>query len=421
MMKTIKMMVMVVLCFALYSVALSADWPQWLGPTRDGMTTEVPTQLPAEMKPLWKFALNAEAHNGIAVSGMTALVGDFVEAKIPDPAPDTLPPGKGILYAVDLNTGNQLWKFEYDEKGKDNGDAFDYGNVMRATPVVADGKAFICGASGTVFSVDMITGKEIWHKKLAEDFNGAAPEWGYSSSLIIVDGKLILNPGGADAAIVAVNPATGETIWKTAGDGATYSSLISGNFGGVSQLVGYDGGNLCGWEVATGKRIWKITPAENEDYLIGSPVNVDGKLLVAGTKNFTRLYTFGKLGKINTKPAAVNEDLTPDMPTPIYYKGLVYGICNNGIICLDPAKKLKKLWSNDALPGATSFGMLFAGNDRVLVCTYDGDAYLLEATGTKLNVISEAHKLFSGYAFPAVASGKLIARSAKELACYSLK
>ncbi|MGC8001492.1 PQQ-binding-like beta-propeller repeat protein, partial [Salmonella enterica] len=72
------------------------------------------------------------------------------------------------------------------------------------------------------------------------------------------DGKLILYAGGPQAAIVALDPATGKTIWRAPGNPPGYGSLVVGTLGGKRQLVGHDATSLGGWDIATGRRLWKL-------------------------------------------------------------------------------------------------------------------------------------------------------------------
>ena len=76
----------------------------------------------------------------------------------------------------------------------------------------------------------------------------------------MVDDKLIVNPGGKDAGLVALDMGTGEVIWKTPGEPAAYASFVSASFGGERQIVGYDKTSLGGWDLATGERLWTLVP-----------------------------------------------------------------------------------------------------------------------------------------------------------------
>ena len=132
---------------------------------------------------------------------------------------------------------------------------FDYGNAARATPLIAGELTYLYGAVGHLNCVETDSGKVVWKKDLRTEFNVDDDiPWGMCSSPLLVDDKLIVNPGAAEASLVALNPADGHVIWKTAGDSAAFSSFIVGTFGGKRQLVGYDKTSLGGWDIETGAR-----------------------------------------------------------------------------------------------------------------------------------------------------------------------
>ena len=129
------------------------------------------------------------------------------------------------------------------------------------TPLIDGQRVFLYGALSHLHCVDLATGRIIWQKNIRESFGVTAmAAWGFCSSPLIADGKLIVNPGGKEAAIVALEPATGKVLWQTPGDQAAFGSFIVGEFGGRRQLVGYDKKSLGGWDLQDGKRLWQLVP-----------------------------------------------------------------------------------------------------------------------------------------------------------------
>ena len=163
------------------------------------------------------------------------------------------------------------------------------------------------------------------------------------STPLIVDDMLIVNPGAPDASLVALGLYTGETIWQTPGEPSGYGSLILGTFGGVRQIVGHDATSLAGWDPNTGRRLWTLLPTKKGDFNVPTPVNIDGRLLVATENNGTRLYDFDADGRINPTPIAQNRKLAPDTSTPVAIDGLLFG-CFRGLYCLDLDDDLKTLY-----------------------------------------------------------------------------
>ena len=124
-----------------------------------------------------------------------------------------------------------------------------------ATPLIEGDFVFLLGAMGNLHCVSLASGKVIWSKHLRRDFGDVKlTSWGCCSSPLIADGRLIVNPGAKDASLVALEPATGEVVWKTPGGPASFGSLILATFGGRQQLIGHDQNSLGGWDPANGER-----------------------------------------------------------------------------------------------------------------------------------------------------------------------
>src|SRR5438105_7474886 len=134
----------------------------------------------------------------------------------------------------------------------------------------------------------MATGKPVWEIDVKETFAANDErKWGFSSSPLIVEDKLILNPGGEKASLVALDPKSGKVLWKTPGKPASYGNFLAGTFGGVQQVIGWDKDTLGGWEVATGKRLWEWKPETKSVFNVPTPLAWGDKLLVAVESNGT--------------------------------------------------------------------------------------------------------------------------------------
>lgn len=240
----------------------------------------------------------------------------------------------------------------------------------------------LAGAFGHVQAVELATGKTKWELNLREAFGLEAPlKWGFCASPLIVDGKLILNPGGPQASLVAVDPLTGKVLWKTPGTPPSFGSMLAGTFGGKLQIVGYDDETLGGWDVATGKRLWTLKLARSSPFNVPTPVVVGERLLICHENLGTALFDFDTEGKIVEKPAATFKPLAPDSHTPVAVGGRVFGVWN-ALFCLDAKDGLKALWESDADPYA-KYCSIVASDDRLLVTTAAGELILVDAKADK--------------------------------------
>ena len=383
----------------------NGDWPQWRGEQRDGLVAWLPATLPEKKIVRWKQVLFSEGLGGVAVAGDRVVVGDRDATDQED-----------LFHGLDRATGERIWTLRYPAAGK-----LDYGNSPRATPLLHEGRAYLLGAFGHLHCVRLADGQEIWKRHLREDFS-AHDElvWGACSSPLVVDGRLIVNPGAPEASLVALDPATGAVIWRTAGAPPAFASLVVGELAGRRQLVGFDRGSCGGWELATGERLWSLVPRVAGDFNVPTPVLLGNRVAVFSENNGARLIGFDAAGAASV--VATQASLVPDMHTPVATAGRVYAVHRGKIHCL-AAADLTPLWTqaDRSLKGHAS---IIATADRVLLLTAAGELILLDAAADRFAPLAR-HKLFarevSLHAHPAVADRSIYVRGPGSLLCVSLE
>jgi outer membrane protein assembly factor BamB/ABC-type phosphate/phosphonate transport system substrate-binding protein len=380
-------------------------WPDWRGPNRDGHVAQLPSRLPSTPKFLWKKGAMNGSLAGLSIDGKRLILAerDFADEN-------------DLYRCLDANNGELLWLAQFPARGK-----LDYGQSPRATPIIHARNAYLLGAFGDLRCVNITDGKLNWQRNLPRDFQAQLPTWGMTSTPLIVDDELIVNPGGTNASLVALDPATGRTLWTSPGPPAAYSAFICGDFGGRRQIVGYDRQSLGGWDVKTGQRLWKLVPPVEGDFNVPTPIAVDGALLVFTENNGTRLYRFDDSGRIISKPAAEFADLAPTTATPVVTRDRVFG-AHSGLHCLDIQKGLKSIWHAD-IESLGEHASFLADNDRVLVLTFGGELLLLDARADNCSIISRM-RLFGDdvevYSYPALVGQRLYARGGSSVVCVDL-
>ena len=383
----------------------NGDWPGWRGAQRDGRVAWLPSTLPEDLQPAWTAELTGEGVGGIAVSDGCVIVGSRDVLDRSD-----------VFQCFDQKSGDLLWQHFYPARG-----ALDYGNSPRATPLIHDGLVYTLGAFGDLYCIELESGLPFWKRNLATDFQAQELTWGHSGSPIIVDGKLIVQPGGEKHTIVALDPETGELIWSAPGISTGYSSLIAGTYGGVSQVIGYDAASLGGWDVATGKRLWSLIPPEKGDFNVPTVVPFGPQVLVSTENNGTRCYGFAAGGRLLPEPVAVNSDLTPDSHTPVLSGGRLFGIWNE-LWALD-AKTLETTFS-DADDSFAVYGSLIASDDRLLGLTANGELLLISTDADTPSIVSRRSLAKPGVdvlSHPAVAGTAVYLRVGRTLHKFPLK
>lgn len=365
----------------------------------------MPRKWESKSRTVWKASLESEGLAGIAASN------DFVFLN-----GRNLDDTKDVCQCLDAADGAELWNVTYPAKGQ-----LDYGNSPRATPYIHDEIIFFQGAFGDLHAVDLESGEVVWSQNFYKKFETKVPTWGACASPLVADGKLIVTPGAKAASLLALDPATGEVIWQTAGRESGYGSFIVATLGGVAQVVGHDSESLGGWDLKTGRRLWELIPSRPGDFNVPTPVIVNEGLAVMTENNGSRIYGFDNQGRIQSQPLAVNLDLASDTTTPVVVGDTLIG-CDDQLVMLDLQHKLKlraKLKTRDFRGHAS----LIAGPDSVLVVGHDGTIHLVEARQHELRITSKFNPFDEPveiYSHPALVRDRLYVRGGRTLLCVDL-
>jgi len=313
---------------------------------------------------------------------------------------------------LDAQTGKKLWTVRSPAIGN-----LDYGNSPRATPLIIENRVFLHGAFGYLSCVELDTGKVVWEINIRDEFDADDNrKWGTCASPIIAGGNLIINPGAKDASLVAINPANGKTVWKSAGKTAGYGSFIVGTFSGVEQIIGYDADTLGGWDPKTGKRLWTLKPDSPNDFNVPTPIIYGEKLIVSTENNGTRIFQFKKDGTLDPKPLATHRKLAPDTATPVLCGDRLFGVWRR-LYCLDVKDNLKELYESDEKPFARYCAAVSDG-ERVLLISLDSELILLDGKAKEYTNLGKV-KIFPQdkgvYAHPAFVGNKVYLRGESQI------
>jgi outer membrane protein assembly factor BamB len=237
-----------------------ADWPQWRGANRDGKSAETGllAQWPAGGPPLvWKAG-----GAGSGYSSMSVVAGKLYTVGARG--------GTEYVHAFDIATGRKLWEAA-------NGSEYsnDRGNGPRGTPTIDGGRLYVLGASGDLTALDAAKGTRIWSVNVLREFGGSNPRWGLSESPLIVGDRLLVNAGGSNASIVALNKRDGKVIWKSQSDGAGYSSAVVQRVGSTEQAVFFTANRAVGVDIKDGRMLWEYPRVANRVANIATPVVKD--------------------------------------------------------------------------------------------------------------------------------------------------
>lgn len=250
--------VLMLLCSSAVVMAQAGgEWPQWRGANRDGISKETGLlkQWPDAGPPLaWKTTGAGRGYSSLSVAGgriyTIGLRGD-----------------KEYVIAFDEKTGKELWATAH-------GGAFrnDRGDGPRGTPTVEGDRVYSLGGDGDLSAVDAKTGKLIWQMNVLKKFGGSNITWGISESPLVIGEKVIVNAGGKDASIVALNKADGSLIWKSQSDRSGYSSGMPVQVGSTMQVIFFTHNRVVGLDAKDGKLLWDYPKAANNVANAATPV-----------------------------------------------------------------------------------------------------------------------------------------------------
>jgi outer membrane protein assembly factor BamB len=230
--------------FSPVAYAQSFSWPQWQGPTRDGLTKERgllqawPEKGPRQR---WLFENCGAGYAGPAIAdGRLFIMGERN--------------GSAELIALNADTGDELWAVAIGSEYQN-----DWGDGPRNTPAVDGDRVYALSATGVLVCVKAEDGEELWRVPM-ESLGGKVPNWGYAESVLIDGDKVLCTPGGPQGAVAALDKMTGRVIWQSRGvpDYAHYSSTVVGEFNGQRQYVHLLEKRLVGLSAEDGSLLWEV-------------------------------------------------------------------------------------------------------------------------------------------------------------------
>lgn len=318
----------------------------------------------------------------------------------------------------DAADGTELWKLVYPAPGD-----LDYGNSPRATPQIHGDYVYLLGAFGHLHCLKLKTGDVVWKKDLRQEFQVTSKMvWGHSSSPLVVENRLIVNPGGPDAGFVALELETGKIIWKTPGDAAAFASFVVATISGRQQVIGYDAISLVGLNPATGQKLWRHVPPRTNDFNVPTPILWRDKLILSSENNGTRLHGFDAKCCLIDKPLAVNEDLAPDTHTPVVVGDRLFGVWDE-LFCLDIKNGLNQIWTGESKT-FHQYTSLIASDTRLLAAGVHGELVLFDPAADRFQELSRMQVVDddSGvFAHPAIVGDRLYVRTSTDIRCFGLK
>ena len=379
----------------------TADYPQFLGPHRNGVVTGIKLNLDWDIHPpklVWRQPIGA-GWSGFAVVGNSAITqeqeGDWE---------------KVVCY--ELQTGAVKWS----HKDSARYDAPPAGLGPRATPTISGNRVYTLGSTGILNCLDFETGEPLWTTHIFEENKADPPPWGVSISPLVFDELVIVSAGGA----VAYHRETGEIVWTGYRTKSGYSSPLLTTLAGTEQIVLFNQGLITAHEPLTGNLLWKQPWVESYAECVAQPVPISDDTLLASTGYGAgaKLYQVSRnpTGEFDVSVIWETLALKAKFTNIIHYEGYLYGLDDGILACVNPADGTRQ-WKSDRY----GHGQTILISDVLLVTTESGEVVLVEPD-PEHHIEHARFAPLKGKTWntPALAGPYLLIRNDREAACYQL-
>lgn len=399
-----------VIALLVTGVAPADDWPQWMGPQRDGVWREtgIVDTFPKDGPPVrWRIKIGG-GYAGPAVVGNRVFVTDKQLAQGAQDAADPFQrgrtPASERVLCLDDRNGDILWKHEYECPY-----TVSYPAGPRTTPVVKEGRVYTLGSEGHLFCLNAEDGKIIWSKELKTEYqHPQSPVWGYSANPLLDGDKLICLVGGKQTTVVAFDKSTGKEIWRALDSsgphGPGYSSPIIIEAGGKRQLIVWTPTSLNALDPETGAAYWSEKFESSQGLSVATPRVRGDHLFISAFYNgslMMKLDPHKPKATVDWKRGGQNEKLTDALhcliSTPVIDGNHIYGVCSYGELrCLD-LKNGDRMWSTfDATSQKSArWGTAFIvrHEDRYFLFSEQGDLIMAHLKPEGYQELGRAHLL----------------------------
>ena len=396
------------------SVALlaAADWPQFLGPTRNAVYpgTDLAATWPKDGPPVaWQRKLGAGWAGAVAAGGKVVVFHRVGNDE--------------LVECLDATSGRELWKQAFPTRYVDN---FGFDNGPRATPCIADGRVFVFGANGNLHALNFATGQPLWSADAQKDFGADKGFFGFACSPTVEGKVLLVNVGGKDGrGLAAFDTATGKALWQANDEEASYSSPVVATFGGGRHALFFTRHHLVSLDPATGAARFRFPWGPKMHASVSAAVPV-----VSGDTVFISAGYGAGAAALRVKPGGVEkiwsgeDQLTAQYVTPVLRDGFLYGF--TGRVDTGPRPELrcvewatgKVRWSTDRVPHG---GIILAGAD-LLIAGDTGEILRVAAEPKDFREKARAQLVGrEGRAQPAIVDGRLLVRDKTKLVVVDLR
>ncbi len=376
----------------LFTSVQAADWPQWRGPQRNGISEEKDwlDQWPAAgPKIAWTAKVGLGPSSFVIGGGRAFTLGHA--------------DGKDTVFCFEAATGKSLWKHSY---AAELGDKFFEGGTT-GTPTLAGERLYVLSRWGDAFCFEAASGKIVWNINVQKQTGIRVPDWGFTGAPLVLGRRLILNIGESG---VALDPATGAILWQSADKNAGYSTPLPVALDGRTLVLMGSSQSYLAVNPEDGKEAWRVRWVTEYGVNAADPIVSGDRLFISsGYGKGAGLFRLGtsepeELWKIRTLRTQLNAAILID--------GHLYGVDGDttslgALKCLDLATGTEKWAHKDFRTGAVS-----GADGRLIALSGTGTLLIAPASPAQFKPTASA-KILDGkcWTAPVLANGLIYCRT----------
>jgi outer membrane protein assembly factor BamB len=373
---------------------LAADWPQWRGPLRNGVSSERGwfSRWPGSgPKRLWRAQVG-EGWSSVAV------VGNRVYTMGNTGNRDT-------VFCLDAGTGKVVWRHSYPCA------TGDYGGP-RATPTVDGTVVYTISREAQAYCLNAANGKVIWGKDLKKEVGAQAPRWGFAGSPLVHSRRVIYNVGANGVAL----DGAGRVSWKSGGAGAGYASPVAFTIGNQQGVAIFAASGLVAVNPLNGRRLWHHPWQTTYEVNAADPIFSGDRVFISS--NYGKGCALLRVAGGKASVVWENRNMRNHFNSCVLIGGHLYGNDENTLKCIDLAGGAER-WRSRGI----GKGGLTAADGKLIVLTERGELVLAAASPDRYTELARA-KVLTGtcWTHPVLAGGRIYCRSHEgELVCLDVR
>ena len=381
------------------------DYPQFLGPDRSGVLSDIPLRRDWDGSPpktLWRQPIGL-AWSAFAVSGRHAIT---QEQRREDE----------LIVCYELQTGHALWAHTNHVRFIE---AMG-GDGPRATPTIHQGRVYAMGATGILDCLDEVTGHLIWTRDVLRENQLSNLTWGNSGSPLLVHDLVVVTGGNQrEKSLLAYEAATGKPVWQAGRDGASYCSPALASVAGQEQIIMVNAHSVTGHDPKSGEILWEYSWPDKFAKATQPLVIDTNRVFIAagyGVGCVMLKVDRSTAGVWSAVPLWKNRDMKPKFSNLVRRGQYVYGLDEGVLACMN-LEQGKRVWKGSRY----GHGQILMVNDLLLVQAESGDVALVEISPEKPRELARLSALHGmTWNNLVLARDLLLVRNDHEAACYRL-